>query len=341
MRKIGITTTVPLEPFLASGTTPVDLNNSFISTPDPALLVEDAQIHGYPRNICTWIKGIFSAAAAVDGVVGVVRGDCSNTESLLETLDMKGIPTHPFSYPPDRNRDRLIEEIVSLCDFLGCSFKEAQEQSGRVRALRQLAWKVDELLSLGQVSASDAHTLMVSCSDLMSHPDLWERMARDVIESSLKIDRPVEGARIGYIGVPPIITDIFDRLEVLGGYIAYMETQRQFTMPFPDEDWVGAYLSYTYPYSITGRVNDIKMAIEKRRLKGIVHYVQSFCHRQIDDIIFRSELGVPILTIEGNIPGAMDERTAIRLEAFLDVLEGSFSPVHHHNDEDEEKEQGS
>lgn len=338
MNKVGITTTVPLEPFLASGTTPVDLNNIFISSPDPAGLVEEAQVHGYPRNICTWIKGIFSVACDFDGVVGVVRGDCSNTESLLETLDLKGIPTHPFSYPPDRNRDRLVEEIGSLCDFLGCSIEDAKDQAGRVRHLRQMAWKVDELLSLGRVSASDAHLLMVSCSDLMSDPSLWERRARDVIESSSRLDAPLECPKIGYIGVPPIITDIFDRIEGSGGNIAFMETQRQFTMPFPNEDWIGSYLSYTYPFSITGRVKDIKDAIEERRLSGIVHYVQSFCHRQIDDIIFRSELRVPVLTLEGNIPGPMDERTAIRLEAFLDVLEMSFSSVYHNDDKNEKKE---
>ena len=43
MNKIGITTTVPIEVLLAAGYQPVDLNNVFITDPNPERLVSIAE----------------------------------------------------------------------------------------------------------------------------------------------------------------------------------------------------------------------------------------------------------------------------------------------------------
>lgn len=323
MKRIGISTTVPVEPFIAAGVSAVDLNNLFVMNSDPASLVEEAQVRGFPRNICTWIKGMYEPAMEMDGVVGVVRGDCSNTDSLLDTLKREGVATHPFSYPIDRSRDDLESEIASLCNFLGTDFNKAAEASGEVERLRDFARKVDIERSenLG-ITAQEAHLVQVSTSDFNSDPAGWEEWVGSVFSSGRDRDPPESGPRLAFIGVPPIITDIFPRLDSLGGHVVFFETQRQFTMPFPDRDWIGKYLDYTYPYSIDGRVEDIREQADARGIDGIIHYVQSFCHRQIDDIIFRKDLDMPILTIEGNLPGPMDERTMIRIEAFLDILGG-------------------
>jgi len=48
--------------------------------------------------------------------------------------------------------------------------------------------------------------------------------------------------------------------------------------------------------------------------------VQSFCHRQIEDLIIRERIALPVLTIEGDQPGRVDERTKIRLQAFIELL---------------------
>jgi benzoyl-CoA reductase/2-hydroxyglutaryl-CoA dehydratase subunit BcrC/BadD/HgdB len=321
-RKIGISTTVPLEPFLASGTVPVDLNNLFITSAVPNEFVEEAQVRGYPRNICTWIKGLYTASAEVDGVIGVVRGDCSNTESLLETLERDSMEVHPFSFPFNRSREMLIEEIEDLCGFLGCTYDEAESVSGRVEEFRSLAREIDERRwKYLRITAEEAHLAQVSTSDLDSDMNDWERRMSRLIEEEELREPEDDGLKLGYIGVPPIITDIFPRIGSLGGKIIFFEVQRQFTMPSGSNDWIQRYLDYTYPYDISSRVRDIKEQIEERRLEGIIHYVQSFCHKQIDDIIFRKELDIPILAIEWNLPGPLDERTQIRLEAFLDVLE--------------------
>lgn len=321
-RRIGITTTLPVEPFLSSGCIPCDLNNLFITHEDPPSLVERAEVLGFPRNICTWIKGLHSVSLDMDGVVGVVRGDCSNTESLLETLLRDGIGVHSFSYPPDRDRDAMEKEIRSLCSYLGTDIGEAADMAERVEGLRSLARRIDDLRWRRlRITAQEAHLAQVSSSDFDSDPDSWEMRMKALIKEEGGRDPPDGGPRIAYIGVPPIITDIYPVIEGLGGRTVFFEVQRQFTFP-SDGDWIGKYLLYTYPYDLDMRIDDILKEVDRRDVDGIVHYVQSFCHRQIDDVIFRKELGLPLLTVEGNLPGPMDRRTLIRLEAFLDILEG-------------------
>ena len=55
--KVGFTTSFPVEVAFAAGHIPIDLNNIFV-TENPASYVEIAEFDGYPRNICSWIKGI-------------------------------------------------------------------------------------------------------------------------------------------------------------------------------------------------------------------------------------------------------------------------------------------
>ena len=54
---------------------------------------------------------------------------------------------------------------------------------------------------------------------------------------------------------------------------------------------------------------------------GVIHYVQAFCHRGIGDIVFRSTIKVPILTLEGNAEFYLNGHIRTRIEAFLDMIE--------------------
>ena len=126
--------------------------------------------------------------------------------------------------------------------------------------------------------------------------------------------------RLGFAGIPPIFTDLWDYLEELGAAVVFHEFPRQFSMPYESRDLVEQYLRYTYPYDIGGRLADLKEAVATRRLDGLVHYTQSFCFRQMFDQTIRDNLNLPILTIEGDRPTPLDSRTRMRLEAFVDVL---------------------
>jgi benzoyl-CoA reductase/2-hydroxyglutaryl-CoA dehydratase subunit BcrC/BadD/HgdB len=91
-------------------------------------------------------------------------------------------------------------------------------------------------------------------------------------------------------------------------------------MPEPGKSLAEQYTNYTYPYSVNERLNDIGAEISKRNIDGVIHYVQAFCHRGIGDIVFRQELGVPVLTLEGNDDFSLNNHVKTRIEAFLDML---------------------
>jgi benzoyl-CoA reductase/2-hydroxyglutaryl-CoA dehydratase subunit BcrC/BadD/HgdB len=80
------------------------------------------------------------------------------------------------------------------------------------------------------------------------------------------------------------------------------------------------YLKYTYPYGIFSRLEDIQKEIDRREIQGIIHYVQAFCYRTVEDVILRETLGIPMITIEGDLPKPLDSRTKLRIEAFIELL---------------------
>jgi benzoyl-CoA reductase/2-hydroxyglutaryl-CoA dehydratase subunit BcrC/BadD/HgdB len=127
--------------------------------------------------------------------------------------------------------------------------------------------------------------------------------------------------RLGFVGVPPIVPDIYACVESAGGLVVYNETQRQFAMPEEADSLAEQYSRYTYPYGIFARVEDVKRECERRALDGIIHYVQSFCFRRIEDRILRASVPVPVLTVECDLPGALSGQLATRLEAFVQMLE--------------------
>jgi benzoyl-CoA reductase/2-hydroxyglutaryl-CoA dehydratase subunit BcrC/BadD/HgdB len=127
---------------------------------------------------------------------------------------------------------------------------------------------------------------------------------------------------LGFVGVPPIVAGLYPFLEERGAPVVFNEMQRQFAMPQRCSGLVEQYLAYTYPYGIEARILDIKLEIARRRLRGLIHYVQSFCHHQIEDALLRRAVGVPVLTLEGDRPAPLDARSRTRIEAFLEMLVG-------------------
>lgn len=192
--------------------------------------------------------------------------------------------------------------------------KRLDQVRGKVAELDRLTWQENT------VSGFHNHLYQVSCSDFNGDVTAFEQ---DVDEFILKAKLATEGTenlRLGFIGVPPIVNDLYGHFERMGARVVFNEVQRQFAMPYPVDDLVEQYRLYTYPYGVFGRIEDIKLEIERRNLDGIVHYVQSFCFRQIEDMIFREKLDIPILTIEGDKPGKLDARTKLRMDSFLEML---------------------
>ena len=320
---IGITSTIPVEIVLAAGLTPVDLNNTFVTSDEPEKLLGQAESAGFAHNICAWIKGIYSAVIkhGVKRVIAVTGGDCSNTLALAEVLSLRGVEIIPFDYPLNRDRASLMEQMEKLRETLSTTWSDIHETKRRLNEIREKLVELDRLTFHDNVvSGFENHLYLLSSSDFNSDPDLYEKDLDEFLQEAGDREPKKEKVRLGYLGVPPIFSDFFDRVESLGGRVVFNEIQRQFSMPYGCEDLIEQYLKYTYPYDMQGRIEDIKKAVEERRLDGLIHYTQTFCFRQIYDIILRETLSIPILTIEGDRPGPVDSRTAMRIETFIDML---------------------
>ena len=320
---IGLTSTIPVEIVFAAGLQPVDLNNVFVSSDRPEKLIIHAESAGFAPNICAWIKGIYATVInhKVERVIAVTGGDCSNTVALAEVLARKGVEIIPFDYPLNRGRASLMAQMEKLREILSATWPDIHEAKRRLDKIRKKLKELDRLTFHDNVvSGFENHLFLLSSSDFKSDPDLYERDLDEFIQQARTREPKVEIVRLGYLGVPPIFSDLFDRVESLGGRIVFNEIQRQFSMPYGDEDIVEQYLHYTYPYHMKGRIEDIKRASKERSLDGLIHYTQTFCFRQIYDIILRESLSVPILTLEGDRPGGIDSRTAIRIETFIEML---------------------
>jgi benzoyl-CoA reductase/2-hydroxyglutaryl-CoA dehydratase subunit BcrC/BadD/HgdB len=324
VRKVGMTTTIPAEVVYAAGLIPVDLNNIFVSHENPQSLVEEAEVAGYPRNLCSWIKGLYSTTMQSDDIqtiVAVTQGDCSNTHALMETLEMAGVNVIPFAFPFDRDYDLLKLQIEKLMAALGTTWDKVYQAKQRMDAVRSKVHELDRLTWQGdRVRGWDNHLFQVCCSDLEGDPEGFGRLV-DQYLADLPNKPPIKAkVRLAYIGVPPIMDDLYDYVEERGARVVFNEVQRQFTMPFDTDDIVEQYRLYSYPYGIFYRLEDISRELEKRQVDGVIHYAQSFCYRQIEDLIIRKKLKYPILTMEGDKPNKLDARTRMRLDAFLDML---------------------
>ena len=321
--RVGITSTIPIEVLVAAGREVVDLNNVFINHPDSNSLIERAERRGFPEASCAWIKGMYSAVHAeeVGTVIAVTQGDCSNTHALMETLEFEGVKTIPFMYPYDRDREMLALQIRKLAGAFGVGESGIADAKQRLDSIRDKVARIDLMTWRdGVVTGFENHYYQICCSDMNGEPGKFETDVDEFLTVAAARRPGGRGLRIAYIGIPPVMNGIYEFIEANGGRVVFNELQRQFSLPVRRGDIVDQYLDYTYPYHISHRLDDIAAEVGRRDVDGIIHYVQSFCFRQIEDIIIRKRFDIPILTLEGNRPGKLDLRSRMRIEAFLDML---------------------
>ncbi|BAI80702.1 2-hydroxyglutaryl-CoA dehydratase, D-component [Deferribacter desulfuricans SSM1] len=324
MNKVGFTTTIPVEIIFAAEKVPVDLNNIFITSKSPYKYIEKAEEDGLPRNTCSWIKGIYTAVFenGIDTVIGVIEGDCSNTHALIEIFRAKAKKVIPFAYPyGEKDKVNFLKhQIENLMKEMNVGWNKVKTIIDRIDKIREKLIKLDEYTVNGYVSGFENHLWLVTSTDFNSDYIRYEKEL-DKFLDEVSNRKPVnKKIRLGFIGVPTIFTDIYQFIEKRDCQIVFNEVQRQFSIPYIEDDYIERFVKYTYPYDIKFRLEDIKREIKNREIDGIIHYVQSFCYRQIQDMIIKEELDVPVITIEGNDPEGIDARTKIRLESFIEML---------------------
>lgn len=320
-KRIAFTSSFPVEVIFAAGHIPVDLNNVFI-TNDSSTKVQNAELKGFPRTFCSWIKGNYIAALSTnpDLIIGIVEGDCSNSNSLLDMFTEDHFPVYRFSFPADKNYEDLNKEITRLEDYFSVSRKETLQAKKRLDKIRRKLIILDEWTwNKHLVSGLENHFWLVNSSDFMGNPDRYESELDAFLTKAKKRDPLPAKLRLAYLGVPPIYKNIYETIIELGGDVLFNEVQRQFSMPYLLPDIVSQYLAYTYPYSVFDRLQDIKRELEKRQIEAVISYTQSFCHLQLDNLLLRKHIDLPFLTLEGDQPEDIDARTLLRLESFFEV----------------------
>ena len=184
--KIGFTTSFPVEVVFAAGHTPIDMNNIFVSG-NATDFVEQAEFDGYPRNICSWIKGMYSVAltSEMDAVIGVIEGDCSNTHSLMSTLTDKNIDVISFSFPHNKNRKKLAEEIEKLEHYFNVDHAKVLEIKEQLDKIRKKLITLDELtFKENKVTGLENHLWLVNSSDFNGDPvDFEKRLDEFILEA--------------------------------------------------------------------------------------------------------------------------------------------------------------
>ena len=144
---IGFTTTIPVELVFAGGYIPCDLNNVFVADENPMRYIERAEVDGFPKSMCNWVKGIYGVVMEhhVDAVITVMEGDCSNTQALAEILRYRGIRTIPFSFPYDKDREILAREIGKLMKELGVDTETLADVEKGIAGTRKTLAMIDEM----------------------------------------------------------------------------------------------------------------------------------------------------------------------------------------------------
>ncbi|MFC1840141.1 2-hydroxyacyl-CoA dehydratase family protein [Thermodesulfobacteriota bacterium] len=322
---IGLTSTVPVEIIYAAGLIPVDLNNIFIESGNPESLITLAESEGFPSNICAWIKGIYSTVINRDikSVIAVTGGDCSNTIALAEIMSLRGVKVIPFNYPSERTRGHLEPGLEAFRKELSADWDNIDKVKRRLDRIRRKLKEIDRLTFVENiVTGMENHQFLLASSDFKGDPDNFEKEIDNFL-NKVKTRKPFKDEiRLGLLGVPPIFSNFYQYIESAGARIVFNEVQRQFSMPYDSEDIIEQYLRYTYPYGTEARIEDIENAVKERNLDGLIHYTQTFCFRQLYDIVLRERLSVPILTLEGDRPGEIDRRTALRIDTFLEMVRG-------------------
>ncbi len=336
-KTVAFTTTIPIEIVLSAGFKPLDLNNIFVSNDNSFKMVEDAEIAGFPRSSCAWIKGLYSAVKQnpneIDYFIAVTEGDCSNARVLAEIIKQElGIETYIFNFPQNRDFFSIKKELENFANFLNTSILKAEEKRKDLKEIRKMLLTLDELSWKfpGLIKGFENHLFLVSSTDFNGDETKFnQELAKFLEKKELeKLSfKPEKRIKLGFLGVPPIFNP-YDFIEKKGGIVIYNEIQREFSMidSLNSKNLEEQYLNYTYPYSAEFRFEKALKEIQKRKLDGIVHYVQSFCHRQMEDIIFRKileekGLNIPVLTIEGDKPQKkLSGRLQTRIEAFIETL---------------------
>jgi benzoyl-CoA reductase/2-hydroxyglutaryl-CoA dehydratase subunit BcrC/BadD/HgdB len=318
----GITALVPPEIIYGSGWYPMDVNNWI-----PA---SDAR----PRSkLCAWTaswrEAILKGELKMDALVVVAGGDCHNALADGQAAARKVRRTHFFFYPFDGDAGYLKEQLLALEAFLAGGRRAGADPAHRRRAIaavaaaKELGLRLDRARSDGKADSEQAFKLLISFSDLEGDPTGFVRKVRSALDAPAPRAR-ADAPRVALIGVPPIYRDFHPVCMEAGLQVVFDELPYEFLRLGGDDiaSLARSYSTYTFARPVEYRLDFLKRELMRRKVDGVVHYAQFTCHHLLEDRLLREELDWPMLTVQGDLPGATPAQARLRLEAFGELLGG-------------------
>ena len=167
-RIAGFTTTIPVEVLFAAGLRPCDLNNVFVTHPDPIHYVAAAEKDGFPKNMCNWIKGLYGVVreSAIDTVITVMEGDCSNTGAGGD-IELPRGADHPLLFSLRQGAERLGREIDKLMRTFGVDLTMLEAVDGGLRRVRESLALIDRMTWEDRVVTGQENHLWQLCASDM------------------------------------------------------------------------------------------------------------------------------------------------------------------------------
>jgi (R)-2-hydroxyacyl-CoA dehydratese activating ATPase len=330
---IGITGTCPVEALYAGGARVVDLNNAFVTHPRRDDLLAAAHAQGFAPTQCAWTRGIHAVATAagddlapaLDLVVVVGRGDCSQNRMLADLIPMSGgPPTALFAFPhvPD-DLISMRRAIAGLAARVGADWAAVEAAWARLSALRGRLTELERRCwQDGTVRGSESQSLLIRSTDFGGDPVVFAREVAALLEASARRAPVRDRPRLALFGVPPILLGLTSWLEQRGAQVVLHEAERDFAQVDPADDLVGQYASrYAYPYSIHRRLARFLPELDRREVDGVIVYQQSFCHHNAElGAVRRALAGIPAVEIEADAQTELDASQRMRLETLLGQL---------------------
>jgi len=318
----AMTAIVPPELIYAAGWTALDVNNWIPAS------------NARPRSkLCAWTaswrEAILKGDIGLDALIVVAGGDCHNALADGQVAARNVPAAHFFFYPFDGDIGYLKEQMEKLDGFLRRIKGGKGEGDGRILSeiaeAKRLGMELDRKRSDGEADPQRTFKTLISFSDLEGSPSGFGTKVKATLEAECRKGRRQEMAgtpRVALIGVPPIYRDFHAVCAGAGLRVVFDELPYEFLrLGGKDIDMLAkSYSTYTFARPVEFRLELLKRELARRKVDGIIHYTQFTCHHVLEDRLIREELDRPMLTVQGDLPGATPAQIRLRLEAFGELL---------------------
>jgi benzoyl-CoA reductase/2-hydroxyglutaryl-CoA dehydratase subunit BcrC/BadD/HgdB len=313
---------------------------------------------GLSQDFCPWNLALVGSAYGDKTVIPIdlfsITCGCwceSMSKSWYLASQTAGKPFHYFDIPPFKEDleewaiDFLISELTLFSNWLGenCGSKVTEDKlATEIRtgnALRSAASQLTALLreDKAPIPALEYYLLMSAMGDFLQDPlallDVYEKVAakcNERIRKGTRLTLVDDPFRVFYSGIETQALSVFNMIEDFGGALVGCDTYSpMFESPVSEKgsafenlaEWI-----WRSPCNLPTplRIARTVLQAKRQRADGIIINNVTGCRypsqtSKLAKDILKSELGVPVLTIETGLPLENLEATEFRIRAFIET----------------------